>query len=303
MRQDNADSLTQGLSGRTPVKLSKAFLRKLPLFASLPLLVSCNSLEPTYNEFFGEEPMPERVQVDEQEIEGGSIPNLSTVPMERPAPTPVEERKRLRRSLQEDHSRSNLQQEEPAEALDATNGGAAEGEDRTSLLDETSRSYLAIEPGHEEPVFTGVQLAQITINEDVISDSRQTDNRTYATGNTGNMELAGVIYFRHGSNALDSRDHGIITKIARVAEREGASVQVVGHASAHTPTMDQERFERVNQAMSRQRAEAVVEALRRAGLEEAQVQMEARGVSDRVYAEFMPTGEAGNRRVEIFLLY
>ncbi|MGM0561041.1 MAG: OmpA family protein [Pseudomonadota bacterium] len=244
--------------------------------------------------------MPERVQVDEQDIEGGSIPNLSTVPMERPAPTPVEERERLRRSLQEDHSRSTLRQEEPAEALDAPNGGAADGEDRTSLLNETSRSYLAIETDHEEPVFTGVQLAQITINEDVISDSRQTDNRTYTTGN---MELAGVIYFRHGSNALDSRDHGIITKIARVAEREGASVQVVGHASAHTPTMDQERFERVNQVMSRQRAEAVVEALRRAGLEEAQVQMEARGVGDRIYAEFMPTGEAGNRRVEIFLLY
>lgn len=301
MRRDNADSLMQGLSVRVPVIRAKAFLKKLPLFASLPLLVACNSLEPTYNEFFGEEPMPERVQVDEQELEGGSTPNLSTVPMQRPAPTPAEERERLRRSLQYDHSRTTQQQQEPAEELDTPSSGRADGDDRTSsLLDETAQSYLAITTENEGPAFTGVQLAQITINEDVASDSGTSKTPSYSAGN---RELAGVIYFRHGSNALDSRDKGIISEIARAAERQGASVQVVGHASAHTPTMDQERFERVNRAMSRQRAEAVVDALRQAGLEQGRIQMEALGVSARVYAEFMPTGEAGNRRVEIFLLY
>ncbi|WP_022726940.1 OmpA family protein [Fodinicurvata sediminis] len=299
MRRDNADSLTQGLSVRMPTILAGTFFKKLPLFASLPLLVACNSLEPTYNEFFGEEPMPERVQVDEQELEGGSTPNLSTVPMQRPSPTPAEERERLRRSLQDDHSRTTQQQQEPAEELDAPSGERTDGDDRTSLLDETAQSYLAIATENEGALFTGLQLAQITINQDVVSDSG-TYNPSYSAGN---RELAGVIYFRHGSNALDSRDRGIISEIARVAERRGASVQVVGHASAHTPTMDQERFERVNQAMSRQRAEAVVDALRQAGLEQGRIRMEALGVSGRVYAEFMPTGEAGNRRVEIFLLY
>jgi flagellar motor protein MotB len=37
------------------------------------------------------------------------------------------------------------------------------------------------------------------------------------------------------------------------------------------------------------------------GVERADIQVEARGDRDPVYHEFMPTGEAGNRRAEVFV--
>jgi flagellar motor protein MotB len=39
------------------------------------------------------------------------------------------------------------------------------------------------------------------------------------------------------------------------------------------------------------------------GVDPALVTTEARSDSEPVYFEFMPTGEAGNRRVEIYLEY
>ncbi|MFD1379146.1 OmpA family protein [Fodinicurvata halophila] len=265
----------------------------------LPLLAACSSVEQTYSEFFEEEPMPERVQVDEEELEGGTIPNLSTVPMERPSPTPEQERERLRRSLQEDHERSRIEQPQETPSSDQP-GEHDVDSDNTSYLDRKTGNDLAGRLASSEPEFTGVQLAQITVNEDVVTGSARTQEVMQGAETT---ELAGVIYFRHGSQALDSRDHTIISQIAQAADQEGARVRVVGHASAHTPTMDVEDFQRVNQAMSRKRAESVAQALRQAGLRSSAIEVEARGIDERVYAEFMPTGEAGNRRVEIFLLY
>lgn len=299
MRRDNAESITQGPPARKRAGWSVSCLTMTAVATMFPLLAACSSVEQTYSEFFEEEPMPERVQVDEEELEGGSIPNLSTVPMERPTPTPEQEREELRRSLQEDHKRSRIEQQPEPPSSDQTYDDEV-GSDNTSYLDRETGSYLAEGIAFHEPEFIGVQLAQITVNEDVMTGSGRPQE---AMQGRGTAELAGVIYFRHGSQALDGRDRNIISQIAQTAEREEARVRVVGHASAHTPTMGREDFHRVNQAMSRKRAASVAQALRQAGLESSAIEVEARGIDKRVYAEFMPTGEAGNRRVEIFLLY
>lgn len=299
MRRDNANSVTQGPPARQRAGWPASCLTITAVATMLPLLAACSSVEQTYSEFFEEEPMPERVQVDEEELEGGSIPNLSTVPMERPTPTPEQERERLRRSLQEDHKRSGIERQSESPSTDQPEGDEA-GSDNTSHLDRGTGNNLSGRIASREPEFTGVQLAQITVNEDVMTGNGRTQE-TMQGG--GTPELAGVIYFRHGSQALDSRDRNIISQIAQMAERDGARVRVVGHASAHTPTMDKEDFQRVNQAMSRKRAESVAQALRQAGLGSSDIEVDSRGSDERVYSEFMPTGEAGNRRVEIFLLY
>jgi len=52
---------------------------------------------------------------------------------------------------------------------------------------------------------------------------------------------------------------------------------------------------------SLQRANAVTALLVRYGVARDKVAAEAKGDTQPVYHEFMPTGEAGNRRAEIFL--
>jgi flagellar motor protein MotB len=51
------------------------------------------------------------------------------------------------------------------------------------------------------------------------------------------------------------------------------------------------------------RANAVARALVRMGVPASEVSVAARADNEPVYYEFMPAGEAGNRRAEIYLDY
>jgi len=79
------------------------------------------------------------------------------------------------------------------------------------------------------------------------------------------------------------------------------TVKVVGHASSRTANMSVERHLEVIFQKSQARANAVAQALIRAGVPAAKVQIEAVGDSQPIYYESMPKGEDGNRRAEIFL--
>ncbi|GAB5467876.1 MAG: hypothetical protein Kilf2KO_09060 [Rhodospirillales bacterium] len=119
----------------------------------------------------------------------------------------------------------------------------------------------------------------------------------------GNVQLVAVIYFANGSDRLDGRDVSVLREVAAIQRQYGGILRVVGHASARTATLPQERHQLVNLNISFDRAESVGQSLQRAGVPAGALVLE--GVSDRqpVYHEFMPTGEAGNRRAEIFLEY
>ena len=79
------------------------------------------------------------------------------------------------------------------------------------------------------------------------------------------------------------------------------TVKVVGHASSRTANMPVERHLEVIFQKSQARANAVAQALIRAGIPADKVQIEAVGDSQPIYYESMPKGEDGNRRAEIFL--
>jgi len=79
------------------------------------------------------------------------------------------------------------------------------------------------------------------------------------------------------------------------------SIKVVGHASSRTPNMPVERHLEVIFQKSQARANAVAQALIRAGVPASKVIVEAVGDSQPIYYESMPRGEAGNRRAEIFV--
>ena len=113
--------------------------------------------------------------------------------------------------------------------------------------------------------------------------------------------LLGVIYFNHNSTALSQNDLQVLRQVVALQQQQGGVLRVVGHASQRTAQLDPSAHEATNLRLSERRAESVARALRGFGVSSDAVIPEGRGDSEQLFHEFMPTGEAGNRRVEIFL--
>ena len=115
------------------------------------------------------------------------------------------------------------------------------------------------------------------------------------------MERVATIIFSNGSSSLSGTDRKILADVLALHRQRGGTVHVVGHASSRTRTMDPGRHQQVNLKISTSRADAVVRALTGMGLPRNAIRTDARADSEPLYYEVMPTGEAGNRRAEIYL--
>lgn len=113
----------------------------------------------------------------------------------------------------------------------------------------------------------------------------------------------GVIGFDRGSSQLSAEDRRLIREIAQLHEDYGGYVRVVGHASSRTRDLPPLDHKLVNFEVSVQRAEAVASHLIAVGVPKNRILVTAASDSEPIYYEFMPSGEAGNRRTEIFLDY
>ncbi|KLN59413.1 hypothetical protein WH96_18130 [Kiloniella spongiae] len=114
-------------------------------------------------------------------------------------------------------------------------------------------------------------------------------------------QLVAVIYFSHGSSNLNNQDIQVIRDVAALYGQRGGTITVLGHSSSRTQLTDALRHQQVNYEISGRRAEVVTRALQNSGVPARQVITDARSDSNPVFHEFMPTGEAGNRRVEIYV--
>ncbi len=114
-------------------------------------------------------------------------------------------------------------------------------------------------------------------------------------------QLVAVIYFGHGSAQLDARDRSVLREVVALQRQRGGAIRVVGHASAHTGVVDQIKHRLANFEMSLKRANTVAAGLVALGAAKDAVRAEAKGDAQPIFHEFMATGEAGNRRTEIFL--
>ena len=110
-----------------------------------------------------------------------------------------------------------------------------------------------------------------------------------------------TIQFGQGSSNLGSRDRQVINAVA-AAYRNGGRLLVVGHASGRTGQMPKNQHKLINFNVSFARANAVAQALIGAGVPPERVIVEAVSDDRPIYSEAMPTGEAGNRRAEIYVL-
>jgi len=121
-------------------------------------------------------------------------------------------------------------------------------------------------------------------------------------GQGGPGEPVALIYFQNGSAALSSDDRKVIRGVADMLQANGGILRIVGHASMRTENVDPAEHDQVNYDMSLARANAVAQALMSEGVPSSRLQVAAAGSTDPEFYEFTPTGEAGNRRTEIYLV-
>ncbi len=135
------------------------------------------------------------------------------------------------------------------------------------------------------------QAASVTVNPSPLS-------RNLAAGSA---LPASVVYFADGSASIASAEVGKIYLVAQALAGRGGYVRVVGHSSMRTGNMNMERRNQANLVVSWARANSVADILLGYGV--PATAMMVSGVSDTqpIYLENMPAGEAGNRRVEIYL--
>jgi outer membrane protein OmpA-like peptidoglycan-associated protein len=115
-------------------------------------------------------------------------------------------------------------------------------------------------------------------------------------------EPVGLIYFREGSFDLSSDDRGVLEQIAQIQRAYGGVVNVVGHASVGgASSVNYTQHQEANQRISEARANAVAQELMKFGVPLGAIRASAAGDSQPLYSEVAPTGEAGNRRVEVYL--
>jgi len=109
-----------------------------------------------------------------------------------------------------------------------------------------------------------------------------------------------TILFENGSAGLSGHDRRILNEVVRLHKQRGGTVKVVGHASSRTRNMDPVTHKMVNYSLSADRAGKIADELRDMGMDAASVVVDARSDSMPLYYESMPSGEAGNRRAEIY---
>ncbi len=124
--------------------------------------------------------------------------------------------------------------------------------------------------------------------------------RLIREGRRGSIQVA-TILFANGSSKIKPRDRRILRQVIDQFRKVGGKLRIIGHASRRTKTNDPVRHKMSNFWVSTSRAEKIANELIRMGVNSNNLLINA--VSDREprYHEYMPSGEAGNRRAEIFI--
>lgn len=126
----------------------------------------------------------------------------------------------------------------------------------------------------------------------------------HGTNNAGvnarSVKVATVL-FGNGSSQLSPRARQVLDQVAGLYKSKGGVVRVVGHASSRTRTMDPIKHKMVNFNVSVARADAVARHLLQRGVTKDRIAVGAVSDADPQFYEVMPTGEAGNRRAEVYI--
>jgi outer membrane protein OmpA-like peptidoglycan-associated protein len=106
----------------------------------------------------------------------------------------------------------------------------------------------------------------------------------------GSLQVA-VIQFGPSSTGLDGVDSAVLGRVAEIQRENGGTVRIVAHAA-----QDRDNFD-----VSRRRALAIAQELRRLGVPTSQMVAEAASDEEPIYQASTARGLAANRRVEVFM--
>lgn len=116
----------------------------------------------------------------------------------------------------------------------------------------------------------------------------------------GEVKVA-TILFDNGSYKLKALDKRILNAVVRLQRKAGGQIRIVGHASSRTRNLTPIKHKMANFEISVDRADRIADALVRLGVNKKDIQIAAVSDADPAFYEFMPSGEAGNRRTEVYL--
>jgi outer membrane protein OmpA-like peptidoglycan-associated protein len=240
-----------------------------------------------------------RADTEQAKAEDGDTPSLRNVPL-RPAPGSSAVRSRVVEGLISD--RDNARYTDEAIRL--------QGSTRAAVVPQaaanTNEPVTVPVPAFEQIAITPPppQISAAPSSPSVVVDMSALGGGGYSpiSAQISRESQVATIQFNHSSTRLGARDRQLISTVASAYQQQGGTVLVVGHASSRTRQLANSRHEVANFKVSFARANAVAQALIRAGVSSERVTVEAVADDQPVYSEAMPTGEAGNRRAEIFFL-
>ena len=124
-----------------------------------------------------------------------------------------------------------------------------------------------------------------------------------STFGRGRSVQVGTVLFANGSSRIRKKYYKILRDIVRLQRQRGGNLRVVGHASSRTRNTNPLRHQLANFRISVARAKTVARRLVRYGAPAGSIEVMGMADNQRIYQEIMPSGEAGNRRAEIYLDY
>ncbi|NQU61944.1 MAG: OmpA family protein [Rhodospirillales bacterium] len=186
---------------------------------------------------------------------------------------------------------------------------------RAQAPDTLSKQPFAAPSGEFETIVIssdGIQAAGSLETQDPVAvapvspptsrGASQLIERQVASRATGSGQKVATILFDNGSSSLKAHDKRILSAVTRLQKKSGGIIRIVGHASSRTRSLSAIKHKMVNFKISIDRADRVVGELVRLGIKNENIEIAAVADTEPLYYEFMPTGEAGNRRTEVYLV-
>ena len=112
----------------------------------------------------------------------------------------------------------------------------------------------------------------------------------------------GIFHFKAGSANLSNRERLKMRQLVKAYRQRGGEIRVEGHSSSRTRDMDLVRHHLVNFNVSLNRGNTVALELINNGVPKESVFVVALSDSRPIYEEVMPSGDAGNQRVEVYFI-
>lgn len=156
--------------------------------------------------------------------------------------------------------------------------------------------------GGDEPMYGDSAVGGMAANNNALAARLGVRSIDQLAPAVNEVQVA-QIQFAHGSTNLGGSDYSVLEQVAATWQQTSGFIRVIGHASMRTGDMSLENHLTVNRRVSEGRASAVVSRLISLGVSPDAIFVGADGSADPRYYEGIPAGEAGNRRVEIYLDY